>query len=82
MWSASSEPFELASSLLFACCSNIPLGNAAERAKECLRQKTYADRGCDASYQVGDKLLLNAKHIRLASHDAPKADAKMGWAVE
>ncbi len=49
-----------------------------ERAKDCLtraqqRQKAYADKGRhDASYQVGDKLLLNTKNIRFRSPGAPK----------
>jgi len=50
----------------------------AEQAKDCLtraqqRQKAYADKGRrDASYQVGDKLLLNTKNIRFSSPGAPK----------
>lgn len=51
---------------------------AVERAKDCLdraqqRQKAYADKGRrDASYQVGDKLLLNTKNVRFKSPGAPK----------
>ena len=51
---------------------------AVERAKDCLdraqqRQKAYADKGRrDASYQVGDKLLLNTKNVRFKSPGARK----------
>ena len=49
-----------------------------EQARDCLtraqqKQKAYADKGRrDASYQVGDKLLLNTKNIRFRSPGAPK----------
>lgn len=45
-----------------------------DRAKNCRsraqqQQKAYADKGRqDASYQLGDKLLLNTEHVRLSSY--------------
>ena len=74
------EPYELANSLSCACCSNLHSGvqQTLERAKDCLtraqqRQKAYADQGLlDASYQVGDILMLNTRNIRSRSPGAPK----------